>query len=562
MHLKIYKIMCSKIDIRTAKVEETKGVMGMIQTTFDSFMRYRKAKLLAFLTTTLFVILAMSSLQAAKPGGEGGKSGPSCTISQPQNNPISITTGGSSLFQGVVSGGTAPYDVTWTFEGGDDGLLPAPSGGTDTATETLSSSGDQTRQYDVAFYGAGSFTVTLSATDSNNKRAKNCSTTSTVEVNDGTGNSRPVAQNDEYNTTQNIALVIDAPGVLGNDNDSDGDPMSAVLVVDVSNGTLFLAPDGGFTYTPGNDFTGTDSFTYTANDAGGSSNQATVTIGVAGVDEVSINSTSANGSLPTNQVPERLRVNNINYTLLAINDLGMHCGDLDTRISSILPPFNVLHAQVVERGVGGLPRILGEGEVELFYSAASNPDDPAIGKVAGGQALSSVVGDNVYKTNFWDIASQAYAPFYPPGILDVFYDPDNPAANVDIGLPVPDVERLYLEDGELHASQQAMPGLNSPYALNDPQMFKEHITNLPFFTNPAFKFGYVAEDVNWFEAAGVPIAAFDDFGRENPYPLVRVEAEVGASRVATLDTVMPISGEAECQFCHAAVSDGGNGEAT
>jgi hypothetical protein len=31
--------------------------------------------------------------------------------------------------------------------------------------------------------------------------------------------------------------------------------------------------------------------------------------------------------------------------------------------------------------------------------------------------------------------------------------------------------------------------------------------------------------------------------------------------IATLDTVMPISGEAECQGCHAAVEDGGNGSA-
>lgn len=86
--------------------------------------------------------------------------------------------------------------------------------------------------------------------------------------------------------------------------------------------------------------------------------------------------------------------------------------------------------------------------------------------------------------------------------------------------------------------------------LNDPQLFEEHITDLPFFVNPAFQFGCVATDVNWFEAAGVPIAASDDFGRENPYPLMKVEAHVGGNAVATLDTVMPISGEAECQICH------------
>ena len=205
----------------------------------------------------------------------------------------------------------------------------------------------------------------------------------------------------------------------------------------------------------------------------------------------------------------------------------MHCGDQDTRISSILPPFNVLHAQVVQRGRTGLPRVLGEGEATLSYSAASNPNDPAIAKVASGQALSSVVNGDVYKTNFWEVAFQAYDPFYPPGILAAFYDPNNPANNVDIGLPVPDVERLYLGDGQLHATQQAMPGLNNPYILNEAQTFQEHFTDFPFFIN--FPFGYVANNVNWFEAAGVPIAMFDDFGRENPYPLVRVQAKQGAA---------------------------------
>ena len=288
-----------------------------------------------------------------------------------------------------------------------------------------------------------------------------------------------------------------------------------------------------------------------------------MTIGIAAPAQVSINSTSADGALPTTAVPQQSKtgIDPTNaFTLVAINDLGMHCGDLDTRISSILPPFNVLHAQVVQRGKTGLPRILGETEATLTYSAASNPNDPALSKLVPTQALSSVVNGQVYKTNFWEVAFQAYDPFYPPGVLAAFYDPNNPANNVDIGLPVPDVERLYLGDGQLHATQQAMPGLNNPYILNEPQTFQEHFTDFPFFIN--FPFGYVADNVNWFEAAGVPIAAFDDFGRENPYPLVRVQAKQGTTTIASLDTVMPISGEAECQVCHAAPTDGGNGSAT
>ncbi len=491
------------------------------------------------------MVFATINVQAAPPGGTPSLT---CSITKPQNSPVTVATGGSALFQGVVTGGTAPYDVTWTFTGGTPSSASEPGLGDGQATAT----------HNIVYNTAGSYTTTLAASDSNNKRAKNCSATFTVNV--AGNNNPPVAQNDEYNTQQDAQLSVMAPGVLSNDNDPDGDPISAQLVSTVNNGILNLNSNGGFTYSPNSGFTGQDSFTYRAADAASQSNLATVSIGVAGNDEVSINSTSTNGSsVPTSAVTEQPIVSNSNFTVVAINDLGMHCGDLDTRISSILPPFNVLHAQVVSRGLTGLPRILGESEISVNYSAASNPNDPAIGKVAGGLALSSIVDGSVYKTNFWDVAFQAYDAFYPPGVLAAFYDANNPANNVDIGLPMPDVERLYLGDGQLHASQQAMPGLGNPYVSNTPQAFEEHIGTLPFFIN--FPFGYTSE-VNLFEAAGVPIAAFDDFGRENPYPLVRVQAKQGNTAVASLDIVMPISGEAECQTCHAAPADGGNGEAT
>ena len=91
-------------------------------------------------------------------------------------------------------------------------------------------------------------------------------------------------------------------------------------------------------------------------------------------------------------------------------------------------------------------------------------------------------------------------------------------------------------------------GLTAPYLVNDPQAVEEHYGDKPFFVN--FPFGYVAADVNWYEGAGIPFAAYDDFGRENAYPLVRVEARQGNSTVATVDTVLPISGEASCTNCH------------
>jgi hypothetical protein len=84
----------------------------------------------------------------------------------------------------------------------------------------------------------------------------------------------------------NTVLIVAAPGVLGNDNDPDSDPLTAVLDTDPANGTLSLNEDGGFSYTPAPDFAGTDSFTYVANDGLANSNVATVTITVGDVVEV------------------------------------------------------------------------------------------------------------------------------------------------------------------------------------------------------------------------------------------------------------------------------------
>jgi hypothetical protein len=264
-------------------------------------------------------------------------------------------------------------------------------------------------------------------------------------------------------------------------------------------------------------------------------------------------------------VPEQPLQGLDNYRIFAINDLGMHCGDLDTRVSSILPPFNILHATVIERGLE--PNVLTPADgVDVFYSAASNPTDPilsGINSAGSGPVLSSMLPDgSVYKTNFWEVARTAYDPFYPPGILPLFY-PDGPVEEIlDVGLPMPNVERLYLGDGTLTADQQFMPGRHRPYIDNTAERFEAFVTDQPFFINPAFQFGYVKEGVDWYEAPGIPLTAFDDFGRENPWPLYRVQATLGGAVIASTDTVVPISGEANCGICHNAIVDGGNGAAT
>ena len=112
----------------------------------------------------------------------------------------------------------------------------------------------------------------------------------------------PVAQNDAYSTLQGTALNVSAPGVLANDSvNGSSSGLTAVLSSPPSNGTLVLQSNGAFTYTPASSFTGTDSFTYTANAAGVSSNVATVTITVAplSVSSVTLNPATVISGTPS-----------------------------------------------------------------------------------------------------------------------------------------------------------------------------------------------------------------------------------------------------------------------
>ncbi len=96
-------------------------------------------------------------------------------------------------------------------------------------------------------------------------------------------NSAPTATDDSYGVDEDTPLSITAPGLLGNDNDVDGDTLSALLVAAPANGTLTLNANGSFVYTPTLNFNGSDSFTYKANDGTADSNTATVTIAVSAV---------------------------------------------------------------------------------------------------------------------------------------------------------------------------------------------------------------------------------------------------------------------------------------
>lgn len=120
----------------------------------------------------------------------------------------------------------------------------------------------------------------------------------TCELGGGT-NLPPAANDDSYNATEDTALVVNAPGVLGNDSDPEGATLTAALVGNVSHGSLVLAASGAFTYTPATNYCGPDAFTYRANDGTQNSAVANVNITVACVNDAPV-VTPATFSLPEN----------------------------------------------------------------------------------------------------------------------------------------------------------------------------------------------------------------------------------------------------------------------
>lgn len=89
------------------------------------------------------------------------------------------------------------------------------------------------------------------------------------------------------------------------------------------------------------------------------------------------------------------------YTLLAWNDLGMHCMDgRDYSVFSILPPYNNLHAQLIDTTNN---QVVSQG-VTLTYESLA---DPTTGSI---NTISST------KTNFWQYVAALFGSNVAPDV--------------------------------------------------------------------------------------------------------------------------------------------------
>ena len=102
-------------------------------------------------------------------------------------------------------------------------------------------------------------------------------------------------------------------------------------------------------------------------------------------------------------------------TVLAANDLGMHCMDREFSVFSILPPFNVVNAQVLLRDGNGRPYVADDAEVDVFYQATAD-------------ASGSINTYSIGKTDFWTYADELFGVTLPEGqgLTGLYMPADDP----------------------------------------------------------------------------------------------------------------------------------------
>ena len=97
-----------------------------------------------------------------------------------------------------------------------------------------------------------------------------------------------------------------------------------------------------------------------------------------------------------------IRNNTTSYVLTAFNDLGMHCVDKEFSTFSMLPPYNVVNAQLLARGTSGSkPKLLDASQIEIRYSPVADKS---------GSINSTSIG----KTDFWKFVEPLYGAALEP----------------------------------------------------------------------------------------------------------------------------------------------------
>ena len=184
----------------------------------------------------------------------------------------------------------APGVLANDFDAEGDAMTVVPGDAPVHGELTLNANGSLTYVPDADYEGPDSFTYSVS--DSGGDGTSE-SAPAQVRITVGPVADPPVGLPDQFATDEDTTLEVAAPGVLGNDNDADGDALTATLVSTPAHGELTLNADGSLSYVPARDYTGPDSFTYTTSDGSTTSPPVSASITVRPVNDPPLGSGDA-----------------------------------------------------------------------------------------------------------------------------------------------------------------------------------------------------------------------------------------------------------------------------
>jgi N-acetylneuraminic acid mutarotase len=190
----------------------------------------------------------------------------------PENNAPTAVDDSYEVQQDELLTVAAPGVLTNDSDPDNDPLTAVLVSTTSNGDLTLNLDGSFSYMPEAGFVGTDEFTYRADDAQATSNLA-----TVSIAVNE-ISNSAPTAVDDSYEVQQDELLIVVAPGVLANDSDPDGDPLTVMLAAGPGNGSVTVNVDGSFTYMPDSGFVGADTFTYTVDDGRGGSATATVTI--------------------------------------------------------------------------------------------------------------------------------------------------------------------------------------------------------------------------------------------------------------------------------------------
>jgi len=224
--------------------------------------------------------------------------------------------------------------------------------------------------------------------------------------------------------------------------------------------------------------------------------------------------------------------------------------------NSTSPAIHNIKAVVYKKALR--PPVVQAPDVQLFYSAASNPNDPvgpdSINSTSQNWPLSSdilqfspMMTATVQKSQLWEKYSARDTSMQSPEYKRHFwaaFGSNYPFSPLEESVkPYPDEGYIVGvgKQNDPNVNGSFMPGKADPYNVNEPQPFGQDNT-----------------DSNLHEVRMLPLSGVDDQNRVNPYPLFRVQAKVGGDVMATTDAVKTAGRDFHCRGCHAKGKIGAN----